>query len=148
MASNINNKSKISILLTGALAILIIILSVYFLSSRSETEKTLLQKASEINNGFPLMIDDETRADSVTILGKDTLLYHYTLIKVQKETLDVATLQSQFSPILIYNVKQSKELETLKEKNIVFGYTYNDYNQKEIFTFFITPEMYKGHKSI
>ena len=137
------NNQTIRIISTGIILFLIILTVIYFLVVNSSSEELLYKTADKMNQSLPTMIDDETRGDSASVKGKEILLFHYTLINYEKEDLDTESIKKQFKPILLYNLKQSNELIPLKKNKITFGYTYKDKNKNEVFTFYLTPEMYK-----
>jgi hypothetical protein len=105
-------------------------------------DKALVEMANEFNKTLPLMIDSETRVDNVMPLPDKTILYTYTLISYDKETIDTLVIKSNLEPYMINNIKTSPEMKFLRDNKITFRYFYRDKNGNYLFSMQIKPDQY------
>ena len=80
-----------------------------------------------INKSLPANIDDETRFDSVSLKGNE-VLYNYTLLKRNVETLDIETFNSTISPMVKNNVCSDPGLMSVVKAGKIMIYVYKDRN--------------------
>jgi len=67
-------------------------------------EQEMIKTAGEMNKNLPVMLDSETRLDSVSALPENIFQYNYTLINISSDSLDIAGFQNYLEPMLINNV--------------------------------------------
>jgi len=88
-------------------------------------DDVLLQTASDINSGLPIMVDSETRLDS-TGGANNTFIYNYTLINADSSTFDRDNFYSAFSERLETQICSAPELATFREYEVLMRYNYYD----------------------
>lgn len=106
-------------------------------------EAQLQQAAGNLNKSCPMMIDPETRLDTVTIPAARTFQYNYTLVNLQKATIDMEDLKNFLKPTIIENVKTSPQLQLFREQSTTLSYRYSDRNGVFLFDIVVTPDLYK-----
>jgi hypothetical protein len=106
-------------------------------------EAQLQQAASNLNKSCPMMIDPETRLDTVTIPEVRTFQYNYTLVNMEKASIDMEDLKNFLTPTIVENVKTSPQLQLFREQNTTLSYRYNDRDGAYLFDIVVTPDLYK-----
>lgn len=109
----------------------------------SVVETLMEQEAKKFNKNGPTMIDEETRIDSIHVSEGRKLDYCYTLTNYAKEDLDVAVFRNTLEPTLKASVVNMKELEKLKDMDVIFNYKYFDKVGKPITEITLGPDDYK-----
>ncbi len=99
----------------------------------------LTQATAEINKRLPMMIDAETRCDSVAIGAYKTIVYHYTIVKRSKGQFNSNQLANWVRPILIKNYNTMSEMQTLRENGVILQYHYYDKNGSPAFEVTVDP---------
>lgn len=102
--------------------------------------KTLI---SETNEKCPFPVDMDTRLDSMSAYNGNQLQYNYTLLNVDKNTVNLDPLLSQIKQQLIGSVKVDPSLEYLREQNTMFIYSYRDKNGSFLLKIPLKAEEYK-----
>jgi hypothetical protein len=93
-------------------------------SSTSDVTRALQQQASDLNEGYPAMIDSETRIDGVTGYGR-TFSYRYTMINYQLEELNPDYFQ-ELRPEIRSQICSDPVFEWQRDNSIIMSYTYYD----------------------
>lgn len=109
----------------------------------SVVEALMEQEAKKFNKNGPIMVDEETRIDSIHVADGRKLEYCYTLVNFAKEDLDVKIFRSNLEPTLKKTVIDMKELDKLKEADVIFSYNYADKAGKPVTQIVIGPNDYK-----
>ena len=52
-------------------------------------DKVMMESASELNKSCLVMVDKDTRLDNVIALPDNIFQYNYTLVNIEKKTLDI-----------------------------------------------------------
>lgn len=99
--------------------------------------------SNEINKTCPKMIDKETRLDNSVALSNRTIQYNYTLLNLEKESIDVDYLEQNFKPILLNEVKTNPAIKKFRENKVTMSYYYKDKNGKFLFKLKFNPDSYK-----
>ena len=108
------------------------------------TAKNPLQLiANEMNKSCPMMVDEETRLDKVTLPSKTVFQYNYTLINYEKTEIDTVKIKSNLEQNIIQLIKTNPQMEYQRQNNVTMNYIYNDKNGDYIMSIIITPELYK-----
>lgn len=107
-----------------------------------EHQKDLARIAEEINEKCPQMLDSETRIEGIEVKDPNTLIYHYTLIHIEKKNVDTNQFYRMLWPGIISNIKTSIEMKKLRENNTLIEYLYLDKSKDTIYLFRIGPEKY------
>jgi hypothetical protein len=89
-------------------------------------DKALMKMASEINKSCPFMVDENIRADNVTVLVDNTIQYNYTLINYLKEEVDINQLKSNLSSHLLNGIKTNPNLKIFRDNKVTMIYAYRD----------------------
>lgn len=89
-------------------------------------DKALMKMASEINKSCPFMVDENIRADNVTVLVDNTIQYNYTLINYLKEEVDINQLKSNLSSHLLNGIKTNPNLKIFRDNKVTMVYAYRD----------------------
>jgi hypothetical protein len=105
-------------------------------------EEQLVTTAAEMNKRCPIMLDDETRADSVSAGPGKALTYNYTLVKRSVKQLDIPRLMERLRPSIAHNAKTNPDLEHLRELQVTFVYKYADKNGSTAFDLTVGPPEY------
>ena len=135
----VSRKAIIGIILGIAVAIAVKML----VFKTPSHEAQLLQAAGNLNKSCPMMIDPETRLDTVTIPAPRIFQYNYTLVNMRKASIDMDDLKSYLTPTIVENVKTSPQLQLFREQNTTLSYRYNDQDGAFLFDIVVTPDLYK-----
>jgi len=84
--------------LTGIVVGVVSFFVIYFLFQQFflkplSFDKAMVKIASELNESCPMMVDSETRLDNVLMLPPKTFQNNYTLINLEKETVDTLEMK-------------------------------------------------------
>lgn len=119
--------------------VLIFILLLSGCSNRNLNKE--LQKAADTwNEKAPIMMNETTRFDSMTIIPPKTMQYNITMILEEKDSIDTDYLDSQI-PNVVAGLKNIPE--NLKQDEVTIVYSYNDKNGVFTHKITITPDMLK-----
>ena len=102
-------------------------------------DRMLVQTASEMNKTLPMMMDSETRLDTIIPGPGNRLTYLFTLVKQDKGTLDAAVLQNKLRPQIVANYKTSDQMKAFRTANVEMHYQYKDKNGNFICEFSVSP---------
>lgn len=114
----------------------------YFFFNKGTIEEQMKDAAVEINNISPKMVDEYSRLDSATTIADKTFLYHYTILKMTKEEINIDVLTKFIRPEVIENVRNSPELKIFRDNKITMSYNYYDKNGEFVTNIDVTPELY------
>lgn len=106
--------------------------------------KALMQAASEINKSCPMMADNMTRLDNVVAGTDKELQYNYTLISIDRATVDTNSFKKAVEPLLINNVRTMPSMKAFRDQEVTIIYSYKDKAGLFITRIVITPEKYMG----
>lgn len=147
MDNNTNNKmekKKIIGMIVGAAAFLIAYFAVQQVLFKPPTfDKQMIQIASELNKSCPIMVDAETQLDNTVALPDNTFQYNYTLVSMERATLDISELENYLQPIILNNIKTNPDLKTFRDNDVIMAYNYKDKNGEHLFKLTFKPENYK-----
>jgi len=117
------------------------LLSIFLFSCNNRNLEKELQKAADTWNAkAPIMMNETTRFDSMTILPPKTMQYNITMIFDVKDSIDTDYLDSQIPAV----VKGLKTLpENLKQDEVTISYSYSDKDGNFVHKITITPDMLK-----
>jgi len=102
-----------------------------------------LEVVSRFNKKCPMMIDSETRIDAIEIKEPNTILYKYTLVNVNVESVDTILFNAALRPGIINTLKTNPDLKDLRDVKANFEYYYKDKKNKFIYSFIVTEKDYK-----
>jgi hypothetical protein len=113
-------------------------------SNQSSIEKLLKQTANNINKSCPMIVDSETQLDNIVVMPDNVFQYNYTLVNMEKETIDIEDIKNYVEPILINGIKTMPELKMFRDNNVTMAYYYKDKNGLFLTRIEISPEKYKN----
>jgi len=102
-----------------------------------------MKTASEINKSCPMMIDSDTRLDNAISLPSNIFQYNYTLVNMEKETIDIDMLKGYLEPNITNFVRTNPDMKFQREKKVTVNYYYKDKNGNYLFKISVTPEQYE-----
>jgi ribosomal protein L40E len=137
------DSKKLAGIIVGAIAFMAAYFLVQQLVFNPSIDKVLMKSASEINKSCPIMIDSETRLDNTIVLLSKVFQYNYTLVNMEKETVDIAALKDYLEPSIINFVRTNPEMKFQRDKKITVNYYYQDKDRNYLFTISVTPEQYE-----
>ena len=147
MDNNSNNKmdkKKVIGMIVGAAAFLIAYFAVQQVFFKPPTfDKQMMQIASELNKSCPIMVDAETQLDNAVALPDNTFQYNYTLVNMERVTVDISELEHYLQPIILNNIKTNPDLKTFRDNDVIMAYNYKDRNGEYLFKLIFKPENYK-----
>jgi hypothetical protein len=119
------------------------VLQSLFSPVRGDTiEQQLITTAKEFNRRCPFLVDEETRADSISAGPGSELTYHFTLIKRSITELDLNKLRESIRPNILANIRTNMEMKQLKDLNVSFVYAYVDKGGRAAVEITVTPQDY------
>lgn len=123
----------------GFIIVIFIVLSFFSPSINEQIE----EKAKEINNSCPMVVNQHTVLKSVAALPNKTIRYNYTLVNMKKNEVKIDTVKKYIFPCILENVKTNPVMSFLRENKVTLKHYYSDKNGKFVTEYDITPEMYK-----
>jgi hypothetical protein len=124
----------------------VLFLGVIFLWTCRNSNKNsseLQQIVTSINKKCPQMLDSETRFDGMEFKEPNTLVYKYSLINLNAQSVDTATFRKTMWPGLLSTVKASSEMQKLRDNETTLEYLYSDKANKLVYRFIISPGYYR-----
>jgi len=135
---------KLTGIIVGAISFLVAYFLVQQLFFKPPTlDKVMMKTASEINQSCPMMIDSETRLDNTIVLPANVFQYNYTLINMEKETVDVTALKNYLEPNITNFVRTNPDMKFQRDSKVTVNYYYKDKDGNYLFTISVTPEQYE-----
>lgn len=112
-------------------------------SNQTSIERLLKQTANNLNKSCPMVIDSETRLDNIVVMPNNVFQYNYTLVNIEKKTIDIEDMRNYIEPILINGIKTMPDLKMFRENKVTLAYYYKDKDGFFITRIEITPDKYK-----
>jgi len=106
-------------------------------------DKIIQVMAKQANATCPMMIDDQTRLESVVPVPGNKLQYNYTLVNLDKSQVPADKLKEALLPGIIENIKTNPALKMFKENGTTMIHSFNDKNGEQLLYLVVTKEMYK-----
>lgn len=106
-------------------------------------DKAMMQWASEINKTCPIMVDQETRLDNTIALPDRTFQYNYTLVNMEKSSIDVDEFIKIMEPMLVKNIQTNPDMKIQRDYKTTLKYYYKDKEGNHITTIAVTTDKYK-----
>ncbi len=116
-----------------------------FLPFRSDAsiEKEIKKFSVEINQKCPLLIDTETRLDSVSPGVGREIKYFYTLVNIVKIGVDSTSAKDFLTAQIINNIKTNDQMRFMRDAEITMIYSYYDKNSDYVFQIKATKDDYQ-----
>ena len=139
------NRKQVSTILGVAFGILFMFGVQHFIfnTQTPKFDQLMMKFASEVNKSCPITIDAETRLDNAAALPDNIFLYNFTLINMEKSTVDTLTIKSQLVPNIVNFVKSSPQMKVVREAKVTIIYYYKDKNSVYLFQVPVTPQQYE-----
>ena len=124
----------------------------FFITSKMVTKCTsngkdnlsfMTELCKEASHNPSIMIDQETRLDSVCIIDGKSFCYNYTLINLSKDDLDCNSIASNVDPIVRNNALTMKGTEIFRKRAIPLTYRYFDKNGELVHSIYVSETEYK-----
>lgn len=113
------------------------------INENSLNENTTLSEGVKImNKNCPLIIDEYTRLDSVTLPKKNILQSNYTLTSQKIIETDINSFNEILKPEIIKHIKSDKDSEFIRKNKPKIIYKYFDKESKFITDIVILPNEY------
>ncbi len=106
----------------------LIILIQQFVFKAPSFDKAMMQAASELNKGCPMIVDQQTRLDNAIVLPGKIFQYNYTLINISKDSIDIQTFTDYMKPLILNNIKTKPDLKAFRDNKVTMAYNYMDKN--------------------
>jgi hypothetical protein len=136
-------KKLIGIIVGAITFIMVYFLVQQLLFNTPKLDKVMMKTASEINESCPMMVDSETRLDNTIVLPSNVFQYNYTLVNMEKETIDFMALKDYIEPNIINFVRTNPDMKFQRDNKVTINYYYKDKYGNYIFTISVTPEQYE-----
>ncbi|MEI2758583.1 MAG: zinc ribbon domain-containing protein [Bacteroidia bacterium] len=114
-----------------------------FLFKTPSYDKVMMQIASELNKTCPIMVDAETRLDNAIALPPNVFQYNYTLVNMDKVSVDTNELKNNLEPIVINTVKTNPQMQFQRDHKTTMNYSYKDRSGQFLFMISVTPDKYE-----
>jgi len=139
-----SNRVKTVIAIVAYIAVLLGF-GLYFYSFKrsSSYDKAMMDVASEINKSCPIMVDKETRLDNTAAMPGNIFQYTFTLVNMDKATVDTLQIKSYLEERVISNVKTNPDMTLQREHRTTFQYYYKDKNSNYLFLILVSPDKYE-----
>ena len=135
------NQKTISVVIGVVFAILAFFAVQQFFKSPT-LNKELVKLASDMNRTLPMMVDSETRLDNTTAYPNNTFRYTYTLVNIDKESIDIIGFKKLLEPHIINELKANPQMQWQRDNKVTLDYYYKDKNGIHLFTITVKPEQY------
>ena len=110
-------------------------------NSDEKALKNLQAVSAELNKSCPMQIDAYTVLKTTVALPPRTLRYMYTV--TLPDGFDVETVKANFIPTVKQQVRTLPDMQTLRDAETVFSYSYDTPDGSHLFDFEVTPEDYE-----
>jgi len=128
---------SVNVLLTTGLGLLL-----SACTTAPEYSSLLDQAAKEINVECPIMVDNETRLDSVATAPNLTFIYYYSLIYMDKVNVNIEELKGYLKPNILDNAQYNEALQDFRQNKVSMVYRYADMEGSFLFEINVKPDDY------
>jgi hypothetical protein len=98
----------------------------YIAAKSNRIENYLQQSADEWSKEAPLMVDEATRLDCVSVGVGDELDFNYTLVQISIDDIDVDEFTETMTPHLRDVYMNNPQMEWFREHGIIHNHIYRD----------------------
>ena len=106
-----------------------------------QLNEALRNTAEETNKSLPVMIDDDTRIDSLSS-GENFLQYNYTMVKYSQGEIETERIKSDLRPKILNQIRTNKSMQIFRENGVRLIYSYKDKNGLPVFSLEFTKDDY------
>ncbi|MDO5570023.1 MAG: hypothetical protein Q4F97_00970 [Bacteroidales bacterium] len=136
-------KSNVTGIISGVVFFFIAFFIVTKLTSKNMTNEEFLKEIRTMSNkNPPVMLDDVTRFDSVSIIDNKGLCFNYTLVSLSKDELDFESISKNIDPAVKKNTLEKDENKVYRDRKIPLTYKYFDKNGVLVHTIFVSEKEY------
>ena len=89
------------------------------------------------------MVDAETRLDNTVALPDNVFQYNYTLVNMEKSSIDTLAIKNFLVPTVINFVKTNPQMKYQRDHKTTLNYYYKDRAGLYLFLISITPDQYE-----
>lgn len=132
---------------TKIIALIFCILLLHQCSPEVSYQELLKEASKEINAECPLMIDNETRLDSVATAPNLTFVYYYSLIYMDKVNVNLDELKGYLEPNVLDNAQYNEAMADFRKNRVTMIYRYVDMEGNFMFEIDVRPEDYLENDS-
>lgn len=119
-----------ALLSVSVLGIIIAIAVPNFIRTRDATRtartQALQRMVNDANSQLPVMADDETRIDKITVLGHDALEYQFTFVHTYHNEFDIPQFNSESRAQIVEQYRTSDDFKMYRDNRITVRFTYLD----------------------
>ena len=137
-----NKKLLIRKVIKIVLAVVLMFLAQYYFIGKKTIGDEITPLVENYNKACPIMISNDICMESVNSLPENTVQYDFTLVRVDKENIDIKALKTSVEKEILSSSKTNPSLEAFRSNSSTVVYVYRDMNQKNLFKITLTPEMY------
>ena len=134
--------NKVLLIALIVIGFIIVFLASYYVINKLVSGSPDGEEISQTNQNYPVMINSETRLDSMVVGDDNTTKYFNTLVNVMYGQIDVDAVKDQIRPTIISSIKTSPEYKDLRERSGIVQFQYNDRTGRPLFLISISPEDY------
>ena len=137
-----NKKLLIRKVIKIVFAVVLMFLAQYYFIGKKTIGDEITPLVENYNKACPIMISNDICMESVNSLPENTVQYDFTLVRVDKENIDIKALKTSVEKEILSSSKTNPSLEAFRSNSSTVVYVYRDMNQKNLFKITLTPEMY------
>ncbi len=113
----------------GAVIGLAVVNPSWHIGGGTSVEKALADGVNRYNAMLPMMVDNETRLETVEPRAAKTVVYHYTLVKRTKASLvNFSAIVKMMRPRIINMIKTTEATKAMMDLGVTFVADYYDRN--------------------
>ncbi|WP_343615446.1 hypothetical protein [Flavobacterium sp.] len=137
-------KRNIWLFVAIAIALALVTFFQFYLSENTQHERTeITQLVDKYNKNCPLLIQEGIRLDSVNLPEERAVQYNLTLVKVEKETAEIAVIRDEIKKSILSTAKANPGLQVFRENDYTLIYSYYDNKKKFLFKVNVLPDQYQ-----
>jgi len=111
-------------------------------NEKENFDDLLKEAAAEINMDCPIMVDDETRLDSVIAKANRLFIYQYSLINMEANDVDTTDLKIFLVKGVLDNARYNPSMEEFRRNKVKMNYRYHDKDGIYLFEIRVKEEDY------
>ena len=132
------------LILSLAIALALVTFFQFYLSENTQHEHIeITQLVDKYNKNCPLLIQEGIRLDSVNLPEERAVQYNLTLVKVEKETAEIAVIRDEIKKSILSTAKANPGLQVFRENDYTLIYSYYDNKKKFLFKVNVLPDQYQ-----
>ncbi|MCI1785838.1 MAG: hypothetical protein LKI59_06855 [Bacteroidales bacterium] len=135
-------RQKIGKWIGMAIGLVVGITVVQLVFKQPSFDRIMARSVEKLNKTCPVMVDEETRLDSINVLHENALQYNYTLVNMSRDSMDLKVFSDYMKPTLLNGVKTSPQLKIYRDHKTTFVYNYLDRNGESVELIYVTAEQY------